>query len=178
MKKLVLILVLLLFAVPVSADNLTDPHRITVVDYTKGAASTNLVSGNSYNNPVNFTVTSVDACVVIAEDAQHNFIRLLTDSFSGNTRSFNIVLESDTTIYIAKKGDVDLNGSVQSKDMFAIQKHIINPTENPFNSVQFLVADVNLSDSIQSKDMYAVQSHVIKSKLFTWDSSEWTDVEY
>lgn len=74
----------------------------------------------------------------------------------GNTVTFKIDLPKDTAL----KGDVDLNGKIESADIELINKYLLSSTQIPLTEIQLKAADAHIDGTIDSLDQMEVVNYV------------------
>lgn len=74
----------------------------------------------------------------------------------GNKVTFKIDLPKDTAL----KGDVDLNGKIESADIELINKYLLSSTQFPLTEIQLKAADAHIDGTIDSLDQMEVINYV------------------
>lgn len=74
----------------------------------------------------------------------------------GNKVTFKIDLPKDTAL----KGDVDLNGKIESADIELINKYLLSSTQFPLTEIQLKAADAHIDGTIDSLDQMEVVNYV------------------
>ena len=155
-------------------------YSITIEDYTNGGATTSIEADSLYLGEVTFTVDAEIAVAVIVKDGpfpptkavdwDEDFYRYTTvdcvDDEDGN-HTFTILVEEDTTICLVYKGDVNLNGKVETKDGTMVKRYAVELYDLT-DPLERLVADVNGNGKIESKDGTAIAQQVVGSAEIPW----------
>ena len=155
-------------------------HTVTLANYTTArtpatvkANGTEVVNGNAITGRT-FTVTCDKACVVAwTNDAGATWNRLAATAVEGDTNTYSFTLPDNATgsitVAVALKGDVNLNGRVNSQDISLIQKSLLNAER--FTGFEALVVDVQGDGRINTKDMTAIQSVLLRkpNSEFAWE---------
>ena len=159
------------FGTPITVDfevhiGESDGYRITVKDYTKGKATTDLDPNASYSGSKTFTVTSdQDKAVLVAVKNGSNYT-VLDCITAGGKHSFTVNVNKDTDIVLVLKGDVNLDGKVALKDNLLLKKNIAG-TET-LDALPFLAGDVDGNGAIKLKDTLAVKKVIAGTSAFDW----------
>ncbi|MBQ5977952.1 MAG: dockerin type I repeat-containing protein [Oscillospiraceae bacterium] len=149
--------------------------RISIEDFTKAKATvTGIEAGSLYSGEVSFTVSSADDMAVlfvvkeVGEDGTETYTRLVcsTDETSGE-HSFTITVDKDTTIALAFKGDVNLDGAVKSSDATMIKRTIAGTYEIT-KALGRLTADVNSDGEVKSSDATMLSRSIASTYVIKW----------
>ncbi|MCR4963670.1 MAG: leucine-rich repeat protein [Firmicutes bacterium] len=148
-----------------------ESHALTLSDRTNGAAAvTGVSSGGQYAGETGFTVSCVEACAVAySTDGGQTYTRLTATAVAGGYR-FTVDMTADTTIVIVKKGDANLNGSVNNQDATItkaanLQKRSLTPLEQ-------VGADVNGNGSVNNQDVTKLKAALLQKTTLDWDVLE------
>ena len=140
--------------------------NVDVKNGTKGDIKTSLTSG-IYSGKVNFTVTSSEVCrVYYTVDDGETYTRLNKVSSSGNTHSFSVTVNESMTVVIAKVGDVNLDGDVDSADALQILRFDVDKVK--FNTLQKLIGDVTGDTKNNSADALQILRYDVDKTKFDW----------
>ena len=85
----------------------------------------------------------------------------------GETHSFTIMVEKDTTICLVYKGDVNINGAVETKDGTMIKRYAVGSYDLT-DPLERLVADVDGSGEVEAKDGTMIARAVVGSFEIPW----------
>ena len=135
---------------------------------------TGIEAGSLYSGEVSFTVSSADDMAVlfvvkeVGEDGTETYTRLVcsTDETSGE-HSFTITVDKDTTIALAFKGDVNLDGAVKSSDATMIKRTIAGTYEIT-KALGRLTADVNSDGEVKSSDATMLSRSIASTYVIKW----------
>ena len=143
--------------------------RIFVENYTKGKASSSIISGKYYRGTVEFTAEADLACVVAIHNSDDTYKRLYcTENEDGKYQFVVNVTDSDISLTVALKGDVTLDGRINGKDTLYISR--VSGKYEPFkNNLEFLVGDVQVNGRINGKDTLYSSRVSGKYETFMWD---------
>ena len=150
---------------------------ITVEDHTNGGATTSIEADALYSGEVTFTVAADQAvAVILKEKMVPNAIDYDDEGFlyetiecvtEGETHSFTIMVEKDTTICLVYKGDVNINGAVETKDGTMIKRYAVGSYDLT-DPLERLVADVDGSGEVEAKDGTMIARAVVGSFEIPW----------
>ena len=120
-----------------------------------------------------FTVSSAkDQAVLVAVkntgdgDEAYQVVKCVTDTTSG-VHSFTITLAADSTIVLAFRGDVNLDGRVRATDGTEIKKHVAGITTIT-GVVNLLAADTNGDGRIRATDGTQVARSLVGTDTIAW----------
>ncbi|MBQ8960514.1 MAG: InlB B-repeat-containing protein [Ruminococcus sp.] len=146
-------------------------YRIFIDDYTKGRAEvTGIVSGKYYEpGDVSFTVSADQAVVFGISNCDDTYTRLFCTDNGDGTYTFTVTVES-SDVYLVEgfKGDVDLNGSVNSKDSAQIAKYV-SETFDISSELKLFIGDIDANGRINSKDSAMIAKFVSETYSPAWD---------
>ena len=92
----------------------------------------------------------------------------MTGVEQGNAHTFTVnVKDSNIAIAIVRKGDVNLDGSVASRDGTMASRAAVNTYS--LNALQKIAADVNADQTINSRDSTMIKRIAVNSYLPEWD---------
>jgi hypothetical protein len=124
-----------------------------------------------------FTVTCTQACVVAyTTDDGETYTRLnATTTETENCYSFTLPEEViDAQIVVALKGDLDLDGEVQTDDAQQILRYAVKGRE--LTALEQTVANVNGDSKVNSSDALQILRLVAGVTKFEWDVEDVKDV--
>ena len=140
--------------------------HITVTDYTKGAATTTVNAETLYKGENIFTATCaydagdkiVDAgCVIAIDNGDGTYTKLDVTTANG-VHSFTVtVTDADVNLVIVLKGDANLNGAIDGRDMTRIQNDYLEIPGKELTALQKLAADANVDGIADGRDMTRIQ---------------------
>ena len=155
-------------------------HKIIITDYTKGGATTTLDADATYTSgqKVTFDVTAPIATVLaIHEDATEEtkdsqdgtFTRLYcTATDAEDQYQFSVTMgDEDMYLVMAYKGDVDLNGRINTRDVQAVSQ--VAAKNEAFNSLKALAGDVDANGRNNTRDSHACSQVAAKNEKHTCD---------
>ena len=128
-------------------------YHIIIEDYTKGKATTSVEAEQLYSGETTFTVTCDMACVLAIDNGDDTYTRLVCTT-ADDTHSFTVtVTDADVHLVMVIKGDVSLDGNINSKDITVLTR--VSGGVATINAVQMLAADLNPTPDgvINSKDI-------------------------
>ena len=146
----------------------TTLYRLTILDYTGGADSSEAPKGGSAEVKVDDVVYSVNkgyigtlaltvdyevACTVAVKNADGTFTRL--ESSSTGRGSYSLNMNEALTVVIVRKGDANLDGNVTSMDASMTANHaakILAGKEGILTPLKVLAADVKDFGTIKAMD--------------------------
>ncbi len=132
---------------------------------TKGDITCSISSGSYEAGNKSFTVSSKNACRVFSTTNNSAYTQIKATT-SGNTHTYTVNLNASTTVVIAKLGDVNLDGAVDSADALLVLRYDVNKAT--FNSLQKLIADVNGDNKIDSADALLILRLDVNKTTFSW----------
>ena len=88
--------------------------------------------------------------------AETDKLAILDGVKEANKVTFKINLPKDTVL----KGDVDLNGKIESADITLIRDYLISSTKFPLTEMQLKAADVYIDGEIDAKDQALIVEYV------------------
>ena len=146
-------------------------------DYTNGSSDlgNKVVSYNgtlisddmAFEGNADLTVNADQACVVAIENADGTFTRLQCSEQDGKYVFTVPVADIDVHLIVAKKGDVDLSGSVNGKDSSIVKKAAVN--KYTLNVLQELAGDVDASGTVNGKDRTMISKMTVGKIIASWD---------
>ena len=144
-------------------------YHISVGDYTKGKASASVSEDQLYSGEVTFTVTCSLACVVAFANGDGTYTRLACTTENGEHK-FTVTVDADVSIIIAVKGDINLNGKVETVDSTLIKRAVSNvtPLSGDTAAIKCLAADVNGNGTLQTVDSTLVLRAVANLYTIQW----------
>ncbi len=141
---------------------------ITVEDYTKGGAVTDLDLDGHYFGEVGFTVTSEDdlaVTVILRVGTELTVLRCTTDA--SGAHHFTIPdVQSEVTVILAFKGDTLLDGKVNMRDSLLIKKHAAG-TEL-MTGIPLLVAETDGTDKVNMRDSLPIKKQSAGTAMIAW----------
>lgn len=143
-----------LYLVPVNEGNNSTPN-------TPDLKEINTQNIKVKNSNKEITVTPD----VTVEDIINALGKVSVKDKNGNNISGKTKIGTGATINdnykVIKKGDVNGDGSVNSADLLAIQKHLLG-VKNLMNTIYGAGADVNKDGNINSADLLKIQKYLLK----------------
>ena len=154
-----------------------DGWHIIVTDYTKGAAATTINADALYRGENTFTATCaydndgeiIDAgCVIAIDNGDGTYTKLDVTTVNG-VHSFTVnVMDADVRLVIVLKGDANLNGVVDTRDMTRIQNDYLEVPGKELTALQKLAADANGDGTADGKDMTRIQKSYLGMIVMPW----------
>lgn len=86
---------------------------------------------------------------------------------TGDLLIINVNEQANYRYKIAVRGDVNGDGLIDSADLLAIRRHLLNI--NVLNNEYALASDINFDDKIDSADLLAVRKHLLGKELIGED---------
>ena len=147
-------------------------YSATMNNYTDGAAVlSGINNGADYFGNIAFTVSCENSCVVAySTDGGETYTKLVAEGESGSgSRNFTVNITTETTIFIALLGDVDLNGTVNRMDATKFSRYM---AEWEGYTVNNLTADINNDGKITRPDATLLSRYIAEwddaVSMFTW----------
>ncbi len=154
--------------------------HIHVEDYTKGSADTEnkavkhdgivIADDMTFAGETEIVVASQDACVVALENADGSFTRLKGMVQDDGCHFVIDAGDEEISLVVAKKGDVDLDGSIVLKDKTMIRKMAANKYDA--SAIQNLAGDIDSDGSVTVKDKTMVRKMIAGKYEAAWDTLE------
>ncbi len=142
-------------------------YHIIVTDYTKGAATTDIVADQTYSGEVTFTVTCDIACVVAIDNGEDSYTKLdCTTTESGEHQFTVTVTDADVTIAIALKGDATLDGQIKSNDAVSAKQAAAGT--RTLTGMKLLTVDTNNDGRIRMNEATKVVQVAAGNSTFDW----------
>ena len=152
-------------------------YHINVTDYTKGAATTTVDANALYSGANSFTASCaydfdgelIDAgCTIAVENGDGTYTKLAVTTVDG-VHSFTVnVTDADVSLVIVLKGDANLNGVVDTRDMTRIQNAYLEVPGKELTALQALAADANGDGTADGKDMTRIQKAYLGMTVMPW----------
>ena len=144
-----------------------DGFAIEIRDYTKGAAVCSIDTGAIYEGEVDFTVEADRAVLVAVENGEEDYNVLECTTDAEGKHRFAVKVTKDTTIALAFKGDVNLDGAVKSSDATMIKRTIAGTYEIT-KALGRLTADVNSDGEVKSSDATMLSRSIASTYVIKW----------
>jgi len=151
--------------------------EVTVTNYTKNKATVTFDSDNSSTESFTasaqegkVSVTCSNACFVLStSDGGENYTVLsATQSATDeNTYDFEFDLAEGTEIIVAIKGDVNLNGTINGRDVTAM-KNANKRSGSGLTKLELVLYNVNGVGSINGRDVTLVKNINKNNNYATW----------
>lgn len=142
-------------------------YDVQLVDYTKGAATVSgLTDGEQYLGSTTFTVDSPEACVVLCSKDNGETYERLEATETADSHQFTVDIDSETRIVVALKGDITLDGKVNSTDVKQISRYTTGLRQ--FESLNLMVGDINKDGKVNSTDGKQISRFVAELRSFSW----------
>ena len=142
-------------------------NTVTLTDCTNGAATVDgIVSGTSYSGDVSFTVSCANACLVLVTDDGGETYSKLTAVAEEDAYRFNITADKEVEIVIAKKGDANLDGKINTTDVTQTKRFIAG--KRTYNAIQTLTSDINGDGKINTTDVTQTKRFIAGKRTFSW----------
>ena len=153
-------------------------YIVTVMDYTKLGATIDLDTEILHKGETTFTVEADQAVAVIVKDGpftrnavdwdEEDYRYTTIDCVDENgAHTFTIDVKQNLTICLVYKGDVNLNGVLETKDGTMIKRAAVG-TYDLTDPLMRLVADVDNNGTIQTKDGQQVARAVVGTWEIPW----------
>ena len=104
-------------------------------------------------------IKAIDATAIIKKGDTE-----ITDATASVGTGYTVAI-NNKTYTIVKLGDVNGDGLINSGDLFATQKYLLNKSE--LSEAAKNAADANRDGKINSGDLFAIQKHLIKKTEFS-----------
>ena len=120
------------------------------------------------NGKLDFTVSCDDTCLVYClKEGADKYTRLEANKTAeDNTYSFSLDVRSNLTIYVFKKGDVNMDGLINSADALQVLRYDVGKAK--LNELQKLAADVSGDGLINSADALLILRYDVGKAEFGW----------
>lgn len=179
--------------VSVTVDVKEDVERLTSLDIdNRTGSSTKLatveITDAAYGE---FTVECSKACVIILqykenpEDTDFTYVRIpYLESVNENKYLFSLTkdqveslqAQDDAKIVIAIKGDVNIDGKLNTQDAVAIGKAILRPSSGlyvPLNGISKIVGDLYQDNKLNTQDAIAIGKAILRPNSGLYTALEW-----
>ena len=146
-----------------------EAYKIILTNYSEELIETSLVADKQYEpGEVTFTVTCDMACVVAVEGEDGSFTALPFTINNDGKHEFTVTIaNANVKVSVALRGDANLNGAVDGRDMTAVNKHYLET--KLLSGLALIVADANKDGEVDAKDVTRIQ----KLYLEMIESLEW-----
>ena len=161
-------------------------YTITIEDYTNGGATCDLDTtvAYEYEQEVTFTVAADQAVAVIRKDGpfhlravdwddqdyRYETVECVDDEDGNHTFTFTVY--GSMTICLVYKGDVNLNGKVETKDGTMVKRYVVGLDGDNYydldNPLKRLVADVDGNEEVEAKDGTMIARQVVGTYEIAW----------
>ena len=139
--------------------------HITVVDYTKGAATTGIEADKFYKGDVTFTVSADLASLIVIDNGDGTYTRV-TVTTTDDEHEFTLNVTKDVTIVVVFKGDANLDGKVSTKDATLIKQFVVGIAD--LEAIQLLSGDANGDGKVSTKDATLIKQFVVQTATIDW----------
>ena len=125
------------------------------------------------------TVTCNSACVVLVKnDDGETYSRISAISTNNeNAYNFSLGTDSNTQIIVALKGDVDLNGTVNTADTMLINRSRLSSSASAYlalsSELQKMIADVDGDGSVNLADTMLINRSRLSSSSSAYSALTW-----
>ncbi len=142
-------------------------YSISLLDYTKGAAATNLDLEDCYLGEVDFTVTSAnDLAVTVILQTGEELAVLPCTTVNGVHRFTIPNVQSEVTVILVLKGDVTLDGAVNMRDTLPIKKHTAGTAI--LTGIPLLAAQTDGNSSVNMRDTLPIKRQTAGTGRIDW----------
>jgi hypothetical protein len=144
-------------------------YHIIVTDYTKGAATTDIVAEQLYSGEVTFTVTCAKACVVAIVNGDGTYTKLACTTTEDGKHTFTVtVTDADVTIVVALRGDTNLDGKITTYDATMAKQKYLGTAFAIDAALQELTADADGNGRITTYDATLIKQAYLGSATLSW----------
>lgn len=90
----------------------------------------------------------------------HNYAYISSSDVTIVSKGHNSTSNNDD-VFKFKKGDVNCDGFINSRDLLKLEKYLVNKNANPLTDLEKSLANVNGDENINSSDLLKLEKHLV-----------------